>query len=225
MSASLIGRLRSSTASMSLAGSCFSSESAPGPFHHGIEDEAEQSVERPCRQSNGQNQADIRTHLIHRPARDIFPPFGGSRVSSYRIDLMCRSGCGCLLPGPAELGAVNPNNSSGSGGQGLTGECTGQRHPAKSWRCSSGASDGLCATRRVATFLELPSAKVISRSILMLFGSSNGSNSWLALPSNPKPTRSRHCARWLALPPPRSVVVHHLALLICKSRARTDRAY
>ena len=43
LSASLIGRLGSSTfrlsttaVSMSLAGSCFSSESAPGPFHHGI---------------------------------------------------------------------------------------------------------------------------------------------------------------------------------------------
>src|SRR4029079_1570462 len=43
MSASLIGRLGSSvfrlstdTVSMSPAGSCFSPESAPGPFHHGI---------------------------------------------------------------------------------------------------------------------------------------------------------------------------------------------
>ena len=43
MSASLIGPSGSSTfrlsinaMSMSLAGSCFSSESAPGPFHHGI---------------------------------------------------------------------------------------------------------------------------------------------------------------------------------------------
>ena len=43
MSASLIGHLGSSafrlsttTVSMSLTGSCFSSESAPGPFHHGI---------------------------------------------------------------------------------------------------------------------------------------------------------------------------------------------
>ena len=43
MSASLIGPSGSSTfrlsinaVSMSLAGSCFSSESAPGPFHHGI---------------------------------------------------------------------------------------------------------------------------------------------------------------------------------------------
>ena len=44
MSASLIGHLGSSTfrpstttaVSMSLTGSCFSSESAPGPFHYGI---------------------------------------------------------------------------------------------------------------------------------------------------------------------------------------------
>jgi hypothetical protein len=30
-------------------------------------------------------QADIRTHLIHRPARDIVPLLGGSRVFSYRV--------------------------------------------------------------------------------------------------------------------------------------------
>jgi hypothetical protein len=30
-------------------------------------------------------QADKRTHLIHRPARDIIPPLGGARVFSYRI--------------------------------------------------------------------------------------------------------------------------------------------
>jgi hypothetical protein len=47
----------------------------------------------------------MRVHLIHRPARDIIPPLGGSRVSSYRIDLMCPSCC-CGFPGPAELGAV-----------------------------------------------------------------------------------------------------------------------
>ena len=28
-------------------------------------------------------QADMRTHLIHRPARDIIPPLGGARVSFY----------------------------------------------------------------------------------------------------------------------------------------------
>ncbi len=30
-----------------------------------------------------QVQADIRSHLIHRPARDIIPPLGGARVSFY----------------------------------------------------------------------------------------------------------------------------------------------
>jgi hypothetical protein len=32
-----------------------------------------------------QVQATERTHLIHRPARDIIPPQGGARVSSYKI--------------------------------------------------------------------------------------------------------------------------------------------
>jgi hypothetical protein len=31
------------------------------------------------------SQADIRTHLIHRPARDIIPPLGGTPVSSYPV--------------------------------------------------------------------------------------------------------------------------------------------
>src|SRR6266516_494295 len=107
--ASLIGRLGSSafrlsttTVSMSLAGSCFSSESAPGPFHHGIRRRggtifwsALPSVER-------QDQADSRTHLIHRPARDILPPLGGSRFSSIGFDPK-RFSCCCrgLLPGPS----------------------------------------------------------------------------------------------------------------------------
>src|SRR5579863_7643630 len=51
-----------------------------------------------------QVQADIRTHLIHRPARDIIPPLGGARVPS--IGSCC---CRGLVPGPAELGAVNPD--------------------------------------------------------------------------------------------------------------------
>jgi len=92
MSASLIGhsgsstfRLSHLTVSMSLAGSCFSSESAPAPFHHGIRRRggtifwsALPSIER-------QDQADMRTHLIHRPARDILPLLGGSRIFSYRV--------------------------------------------------------------------------------------------------------------------------------------------
>src|SRR5262245_40552870 len=48
----------------------------------GFEDEVEQSLPRPCREFERQVQADSRTHLIHRPARDIFPLLGGSRVFS-----------------------------------------------------------------------------------------------------------------------------------------------
>ena len=33
----------------------------------------------------GQIQADIRSHLIHRPARDIIPPLGGARVFSCQV--------------------------------------------------------------------------------------------------------------------------------------------
>ena len=61
MSASLIGhsgssafRLSTITVSMSLTGSRFSSESAPRP---GFEDEAEQSIGRPCRQTNGRSKS------------------------------------------------------------------------------------------------------------------------------------------------------------------------
>src|SRR6204780_2001878 len=117
MSASLIGRLGSSTfrpstptVSMSLAGSCFSSESALRPFHHGIRRRggtiywtALPSVER-------QVQATLRTHLIHRPARDIIPPLGGARVPPIGFDPAQLSCCyRGLFPCPAELGAVHPD--------------------------------------------------------------------------------------------------------------------
>src|SRR5262249_4972046 len=44
------------------------------------QDEVEQSYQRPCRQFERQVQTDMRTHLIHRSARDIFPLLGGSQV-------------------------------------------------------------------------------------------------------------------------------------------------
>jgi hypothetical protein len=87
-SASLIGHWRSSafrlstaTVSMSLAGSCFSSESAPGPFHHGIRRRGGTIFTTALPSNERQVQADSRSHLIHRPARDIIPPVGGARVS------------------------------------------------------------------------------------------------------------------------------------------------
>src|SRR4249920_4087866 len=86
MSASLIGRLGSSAfrlsttaMSMSLTGSCFSSESTPGSFHHGIRGRGGTIFWAALPSIEWQVQADMRTHLIHRPARDIFPPLGGAR--------------------------------------------------------------------------------------------------------------------------------------------------
>src|SRR3982751_6792426 len=88
-SASLIGRLgssvfRLSTAAMlmSLTGSRFSSESAPRPFHNGIRGRSG-TIFTHGLTVRWQVQAEVRTHFIHRPARDIFPPPGGARVSSY----------------------------------------------------------------------------------------------------------------------------------------------
>src|SRR5258706_7679420 len=91
LSASLIGRLGSSafrlsttTVSMSLTGSCFSSESASRPFQYGIRRRGGTIFRAALPSIERQNQADMRTHLIHRPARDIFhcsvelgfPPIG-----------------------------------------------------------------------------------------------------------------------------------------------------
>ena len=90
-SASLIGRLGSSAfrlsttaASASLAGSCFSTESAHRPFHHGIRRRGGTIFRAALPSDRRQVQADSRTHLIHRPARDTIPPLGGARVSSCR---------------------------------------------------------------------------------------------------------------------------------------------
>ena len=92
MSASLIGhfessafRLSTAAVSMSLAGSCFSSDSAPRPFHHGIRRRGGTIFAAALPLDQRQVQADMRTHLIHRPARDIIPPLGGARVFSYRV--------------------------------------------------------------------------------------------------------------------------------------------
>jgi len=69
----------------------------------GSEDEVEQSLWRPCRR---QVQADMRTHLIHRPARDIIPPLGGARVSSCDPERPLRRHS---FSGPSEFSAINPD--------------------------------------------------------------------------------------------------------------------
>src|SRR6187399_1348184 len=113
MSASLIGRLGSSafrlstaTVSMSPTGSCFSPESAPRPFHHGIRGRGGTIFWSALPSNERQVQADIRSHLIHRPARDIIPP--PVELEFPPIDPARRSCC-CGFPGPPELGAVHPD--------------------------------------------------------------------------------------------------------------------
>jgi hypothetical protein len=71
--------------SMLLAGSCFSSESAPRPFHHGVRRRGGTIYWAALPSDERRIQATKRTHLIHRPARDIMPPRGGARVSSYSL--------------------------------------------------------------------------------------------------------------------------------------------
>ena len=69
---------------MSLTGSRFSSESAPRPFHHGIEDEVEQSLPRPCRQTNGRSKrtCELTSSVVprgtsfHRSVELEFPSIG-----------------------------------------------------------------------------------------------------------------------------------------------------
>src|SRR5580700_9999847 len=95
---------------MSLAGSCFSSESAPGPSIMGVEDGVEQSFGRPCCQRDGRSKrpSELTSSIVprgtsfHRRVELEFPPIGFDPV---RL-LCCYRG---LFPFPAELGAVNPD--------------------------------------------------------------------------------------------------------------------
>ena len=57
--------------SMLLAGSCFSSESAPRPFHHGVRRRGGTIYWAALPSEERRIQATKRAHLIHRPARDI----------------------------------------------------------------------------------------------------------------------------------------------------------
>ena len=87
--------------------------SSPPPhtiFHHGIRGRGGTIYWAALPSDQRQVQADMRTHLIHRPARDIFPPQGGARFFSIGSDPEHFSFCCCgLFSGPAELGAVHPH--------------------------------------------------------------------------------------------------------------------
>jgi hypothetical protein len=83
-------RLSTTPVSMSLTGSRFSSDSAPGPFHHGIRRRGGTIFTAALPLADWQVQADIRSHLIHRPARDIIPPLGG--ISGFLLSDLMLSG-------------------------------------------------------------------------------------------------------------------------------------
>jgi hypothetical protein len=61
------------------------SSAAHSIFHHGIRRRGGTIYAAALPSDGRQVQADMRTHLIHRPARDIFPPRGGARFSSSWI--------------------------------------------------------------------------------------------------------------------------------------------
>src|SRR5712672_4470298 len=88
----------------------------------GFEDEAEQSLGRPCCQTDGRSKRTygLTTSIVprgtsfHRSVELEFPPpirFGSARLS-----------CCCGFPGPPELGAVNPDAMHDYG------QPTSQRH-------------------------------------------------------------------------------------------------
>src|SRR4030088_3506128 len=118
MSASLIGhsgssafRLSTTTVSMSLTGSCFSSESAPGAlpswdsrtrWNNLLGDLAVRRTVGPSGHANSPHPSSREGH--HSTAR-----WNSSFLPSIGLDAARFSCCCCgLFSGPAELGAVNP---------------------------------------------------------------------------------------------------------------------
>src|SRR5260370_234151 len=135
MSASLIGRLGSSTfrpsaaaASMSLTGSCFSSESAPRPFHHGIRRRGGAIFWSALPSDERQDQADIRTHPFQPPPGSTIPPPGLARFLSALVSF---SPVLPLLPPPQSVPAPGRLRGSSSG--------AGPPHRVGRWAASGDA--------------------------------------------------------------------------------------
>src|SRR4029077_7984963 len=112
-SASLIGRLGSSafrlsitTVAMSLAGSCFSTESAHGPFHHGIRGRGGTIFRATLPGGRSKRTHELTSSIVprgtpfHRVVELEFPPvvIGSTSLS-----------CHCGFSGPAELSAISPD--------------------------------------------------------------------------------------------------------------------
>ena len=74
----------------------------------GFEDEVEQSIGRPYRHANGGSKATIELTSSIVPRGTSFHRSVDLECSPIAIDLGWLSCRCCLLPSPAELGAVNP---------------------------------------------------------------------------------------------------------------------
>src|SRR5207248_11229297 len=117
MSASLNGRFWSSTFRLSTTWGSRRRSRARASLRNrhqgrsimGSEDEAERSLGRPCRQSDGRSKrtCELTSSIVprgtsfHRSVELEFPPIA---FDPARFSCCCRG----LFPGPAELGAVNP---------------------------------------------------------------------------------------------------------------------
>src|ERR1700688_1007718 len=117
MSASLIGHSGSSTfrlsinaVSMSLTGSCFSSESAPRPFHHRIRGRGGtiSTAALPSIKRQAKRTCELTSSIVPRGTsfhRSVELEFSPIAFDPERFSCCCRG----LLPGPPELSAVNPD--------------------------------------------------------------------------------------------------------------------
>ena len=114
MSASLIGRLGSSAfrlsttpVSMSLTGSCFSSDSAQRPFQYGIRERGGAIFGSALPSSDGGSKrtCELASSIVPRGTSfHRVVEFECSPISCGAVRLSCH----CGLPGPLELGAINP---------------------------------------------------------------------------------------------------------------------
>src|SRR4029079_15607771 len=98
--------IHTAAVSMSPAGSCFSPESAPRPFHHGIRGRGGTIFWSALPSTDGRSKRtyDLTSSIVprgtsfHHPVELEFPPIDPARRS-----------CCCGIPGPPELGAVHPD--------------------------------------------------------------------------------------------------------------------
>src|SRR4029450_10195204 len=99
--------------SMSLTGSCFSSESAPRPFHHGIRRRGGTISWAALPSSDGRSKRTYELTSSIVPRGTSFHHAVELEGSPVRFDPV-RFSYRRPLPGPAELGAINPDAVQGS---------------------------------------------------------------------------------------------------------------